>query len=97
MTALILYGIVAGAIIFNVFIILWKLYHGRKLNGVIDATLLAGVLAVFSGSEALLIIGTLASVGISIGLIFIIPKTPTKPGIAITPESIAKWLDKHLS
>lgn len=63
--------IVAGiATAFNILIIKWKLENQGSVHAGIDAGLLALVFWLFSGSTALLVIGTIASAIISIYLLF---------------------------
>ena len=92
-----LYLIAALAVVFNVGMVIWKATSSRKLNAAIDFLLLAAVIALFQGSEGLLIIGVIASALISIMLIFMIPKQVPSEPISLTPTEIAKWLDKQLS
>lgn len=54
---------------FNIAIIKWKYDRGQKKNAFLDATLLGGVMFVFSGSLGALQIGTVASALVSLYLI----------------------------
>lgn len=65
---------IAIAVIFNIMIILWKYDKGRGYNATFDVALLCLVFYAFSGSEKLLVIGTIASAGISLILTVRPPK-----------------------
>ena len=58
------------ALFFNIAIVIWKLRKpDRRVDGIIDLSILIGVFIVFQGSTALLIIGTLGSMMVSIYLL----------------------------
>ena len=57
------------AVAFNLLIIIWKFRNARIADAVADASLLVLVATVFGNSEALLIIGTIASTIISFYLL----------------------------
>ena len=58
------------ALFFNIAIVIWKLRKpNRRLDGIIDLSILIGVFIIFQGSTALLIIGTLGSMMVSIYLL----------------------------
>ena len=58
------------ALFFNIAIVIWKLRKpNRRLDGAIDLSILIGVFIIFQGSTALLIIGTLGSMMVSIYLL----------------------------
>lgn len=63
------YFIIGVAVALNVIVVLWKFKRGDWLNGLVDGTLLVAVAVLFSGSTALLIIGTIGSLFISLYLI----------------------------
>jgi len=64
------YILLGLALAFNILIVLWKFRRGRQADAILDASLLTLVAYAFSGSTALLIIGTIASVFVSVYLIF---------------------------
>lgn len=72
-----LYLIIGFAVAFNILIIIWKLRHkdpftgelDRTADGLIDGALLVAVALLFSGSEGLLIIGTIGSAIVSLYLL----------------------------
>lgn len=68
------YLIIGLAVAFNVIVILWKFQKERILDGIIDASLLILVAAVFSGSYGALVVGTIASAIISGYLLINTPK-----------------------
>ena len=62
--------IVGLAVALNVIVVIWKLKRPkRRLDGIVDGTLLVLVAILFSGSTALLIIGTIGSAFISLYLL----------------------------
>ena len=62
--------IVGLAVALNVIVVIWKLKRPkRRLDGIIDGILLILVAGLFSGSTALLIIGTIGSAFISLYLL----------------------------
>jgi hypothetical protein len=56
------------ALAFNILVILWKLDNDQKLNAILDGLILVLLTIVFGGSTAALMIGTIASLIISIYL-----------------------------
>jgi hypothetical protein len=58
------------AVSFNIIILIWKFRHNRTADGILDTSLLALVMWIFSGSTDLLIIGTIGSLIVSIYLLF---------------------------
>jgi len=60
------------AISFNIIVIMWKFRKGRTADAITDASLLALITVVFSGTFGALVVGTIASAVISIYL-FISP------------------------
>ena len=65
-----LYAIIGLAVAFNILIVIWKLQHDRRADGLVDGSLLVAVALLFSGSTALLIIGTIGSMIVSVYLLF---------------------------
>jgi len=61
--------LVGLAVCFNIVIILWKFSRNRTGDAILDASLLALVAYVFSGSFPALVVGTIASAGVSIYLL----------------------------
>lgn len=62
------------AVALNVIIILVKVQKGKVLNSILDASFLLGVLNVFSGSYAAMMVGTWASLAFSAFLFIKPPK-----------------------
>jgi hypothetical protein len=60
--------IMGVALAFNILVILWKLDNDQKLNAILDGLILVLLTIVFGGSTAALMIGTIASLIISIYL-----------------------------
>jgi nitric oxide reductase large subunit len=60
------------AVSFNIIVIMWKFRRGRTADAFTDASLLALIAVVFSGTFGALVVGTIASAVISIYL-FISP------------------------
>lgn len=56
-----LYLIIGIAVALNIVLVIWKLRNDRVADGIVDGILLVAVAWLFSGSEALLIIGTIGS------------------------------------
>ena len=62
------------AVSFNIIIILWKFSKDRIADAVLDASILATVTFVFSGTYSALVVGTIASCVVSIYLLINPPK-----------------------
>jgi hypothetical protein len=60
--------IMGVALAFNILVILWKMDNDQKLNAILDGIILVLLTIVFGGSTAALMIGTIASLIISIYL-----------------------------
>lgn len=84
------------AVAFNILIVLWKFQHNRILDGFVDGTLLVAVAALFSGSTALLIIGTIGSLIVSIYLLFSPIKAPKLNANSYSSSDLAARLDRLL-
>ena len=65
-----LFTIIGIAVAFNILIVIWKFKHGREVDATVDGALLVAVAMLFSGSEGLLIIGTIGSAIVSTYLLF---------------------------
>jgi len=59
---------------FNIIIILWKFSKDRIADAVLDASILATVTFIFSGTYSALVVGTIASCVVSIYLLINPPK-----------------------
>jgi len=66
------------AVAFNVLIIYWKFTHNRNADGALDSAALFIVATTFGGSEKLLMIGTIASVVISMWFLAFPPNFTSK-------------------
>lgn len=71
-----LYLIIGIAVALNIVLVIWKLRNDRVADGTVDGILLVAVAWLFSGSEALLIIGTIGSAITSLYLL----ASPVKVG-----------------
>lgn len=71
-----LYLVIGIAVALNIVIVIWKLRNDRVADGIVDGILLVAVSWLFSGSEALLIIGTIGSAITSLYLL----ASPVKVG-----------------
>lgn len=71
-----LYLIIGIAVALNIVLVIWKLRNDRVADGIVDGILLIAVAWLFSGSEALLIIGTIGSAITSLYLL----ASPVKVG-----------------
>lgn len=71
------YLLIGITVFFNIAIIKWKLNKERYFDAVIDISLLALVMFVFSGSYGALVVGTVASALVSILLLISPPKLPS--------------------
>lgn len=69
-------ALVGIAVALNICLVLWKYQRGRTTDALVDASLLVLVAWLFSGSTALLTIGTIGSAIVSIYLLI----SPVKLG-----------------
>lgn len=66
--------IIGIAVFFNIAVLKWKFDKGRTTEAIIDASLLGGVMFLFSGSFNALVVGTIASALVSLYLLISPPK-----------------------
>lgn len=69
--------IIGISVFLNIAILKWKFDHTRYLDAFVDTFLLAGVMFLFSGSYGALVVGTVASLLVSLYLLISPPKLPS--------------------
>jgi len=66
--------IMAGALAFNILVILWKYKHDRVFDAFLDGAILMGLATIFGGSQTSLMIATIASAIVSVSLPILLRK-----------------------